>query len=126
VPTVVVEGIPPWDGRYDFEDWSFTNRELYRIKEVSKGLRAAELIDALDANDPPAFIAVAVVVLGRHGKIVADPDVEDFWDAKIGCITIDLADVANGNGVPPTQPPSDAEQSGNEPSSGEPSVSDGG
>jgi len=98
---LVVDGVPPWDGRYDIPDWYFTNRELYRIKEVSGGIRAGELLEALDANDSAAFVAVAVVVLGRHGKQV-DPD--DLWDAKVGGIKIDLGEADADS--PPSPGPS--------------------
>jgi hypothetical protein len=48
--TLVIEGVlPGWDGRYEFPDFSFTNGELYRIKQMS-GIRAGELIEALEAK----------------------------------------------------------------------------
>ena len=109
---LVVEGIPPWDGRYEIPDWYFTNRELYRIKQISNGIRAGELLEALDANDTAAFVAVAVVILERHEKIAA-PD--DLWDAKVGAITIDLGEPDAD--VPPSVPPSGGETNlGGEPS----------
>lgn len=89
VATLVVEGCPPWDGRYPVADWFFTLRELNTIKQVSGGIRAGELLEALDANDAAAFVAVAHVILARHGKQV-DPD--DLWDAKVGAIGIELGE----------------------------------
>ncbi len=110
---VVIEGIPPWDGRYQFDDFSFTNRELYDIKKIC-GIRAAELIEALDSNDTSAYVAVAQVVLAKNGTNV---DIDDLWNAKVGSITIELG--APDDAVPPTPP-----ASGNEPSSTEISSGD--
>ena len=109
---VVIEGVPPWDGRYEFQDFGLTNDELYRVKVVSRGIRAGELIDALDASDTAAYVGFAVAILERHGKAV-NPD--DFWNAPVGSIGIELgADDAD----PPTQPQSEEGSTGNKPSSG--------
>ena len=119
----VVEGVPPWDGSYDIPDWFFTNRELYDIKKVSGGIRAGELLEALDANDTAAFVAVAVVVLARHGKVV-DPD--DLWDAKVGAVSIVLGDEGDGDvEVPPSVPPVGGDPSDSSVSSGVGSGSSG-
>lgn len=127
MPAIVIEGIPPWDDRYEFDDWAFTNRELYRIKEISKGIRAAELIEALDANDTAAFVALAIIVLERNGKQIHDLDINQFWDAKVGAITLDLSVSRNGDSAdPPTLPSSEEGPAGSESSSGEDSASDGG
>ncbi len=115
MPAVVIDGIPPWDGSYQFDDWLFSNEQLYQIKEISKGLRAAELIEALDMNDSAAFVALAVVVLRMNGKQIADVDIADFWAAKVGAITIDLGPQGD---VPPTLPPSSDELAGSGSSSG--------
>lgn len=116
---VVIDGVPPWDGRYDLPDWFFTNRELYDIKIISGGVRAGELLEALDANDTAAYVGVGVVVLARHGKVV-DPD--DLWLAPVGSITIDLERDA---AVPPSEPPSGGETSDATDSSGSGSESTG-
>lgn len=99
---VVISGCPPWDGRYEFDDFSFTNRELYDIKQLS-GIRAGELIEALEANDTSAYVGVALVVLRRHGH-AADPDT--LWKAKVGSITLDIGDedAGEGDAVPPPTP----------------------
>ena len=100
---LTLEGVPPWDGRYDFPDFGFTNRELFEIKKLS-GIRAGELVEALDANDTAAFVGVAVVVLGRHGKTI-DPD--DLWNAPVGSIVLEI--VADDDAGPPTPPPTGSE-----------------
>lgn len=116
---VVVKDAAPWDGRYEFPDFSFTNRELHTIKQIS-GIRAGELIEALDANDTAAYVGVAVVVIGRTGKTI-DPN--RLWDAPVGSITIDLG--SGDDGVPPTTAAVEGEPNANDGSSG-PGSSDGG
>ncbi len=99
---LIINGVPPWDGEYEFESFSDgTNREYHRIKEIS-GVRAGEFIEALGAGDTGAWVGWAVVVLARHGK-TASPD--EFWDAPEDAINwkLDEADDAD----PPTQPQSD-------------------
>ncbi len=116
---LVIEGAAPWDGRYDLPDWYFTNRELYEIKKISGGIRAGELLEALDLNDTAAYVAVGVVVLARHEKII-DPD--DLWSAPVGSITIDLE---RDGEVPPSEPPSGGETKADTDSSGSDSESTG-
>ena len=115
---VVIEGIAPWDGRYEFEDFTFTNRELYRVKQVS-GLRASELIDAIEANDTSAYVAVADVVLSRTDKKVP---VDDLWNGPVGSIMLDFGEVVAD---PPTRTASGNEPNVTESSSGDGSTNDG-
>ncbi len=115
---LIVEGAPPWDGEYQFDDFSFTNRELYDIKLLS-GLRASELIEALDANDTSAYVGVGMVVLARHGKQL-EPD--DLWNAKVGSLRIDLG---GDDADPPTQTASEGKPSETETSSGDDSNNGG-
>jgi hypothetical protein len=51
-------------------------------------------------NDTAAYVAVAHVVLGRHGHKV-DPD--DLWNATVGSLVIDLGGDPDD---PPTVMPS--------------------
>lgn len=122
MPTLVVAGCAPWDGRYEFDDFAFTNRELFEIRKLS-GVRAAELIEALEANDTAAYVGVGMVVLARHGKN-ADPD--DLWNAAVGSLTLDLN--GNGDGVadPPTTPATRAAPRSGGGGSGEDSTTAGG
>ncbi len=115
---IIINGAPPWDGEYPFDDFSFTNRELYDIKQLC-GIRAGELIEALDANDTGAYVGVAMAVLKRHGKLL-EPD--DLWNADVGSIRIDLG---SDDADPPTQPASEEKPSETEISSGDNSESDG-
>ncbi len=115
---LIVEGVPPWDGEYQFDDFSFTNRELYDIKQLS-GLRASELIEALDANDTSAYVGVGMVVLRRHDKVL---EADDLWNAKVGSIRIDIG---QDDADPPTQPASEEKHGETETSSGDDSSSGG-
>ncbi len=105
MPALIIDGAPPWDGRYEFDDFAFTNRELYEIKQLC-GIRAGELIEALDSNDTGAYVGVGMVVLKRHGKQL-EPD--DLWNAKVGSIRIDLGEAVadpptrSGNGSEPSE-----------------------
>lgn len=101
---LTLAGVAPWDGVYEFPDFRFTQRELHRIKQLS-GIRAGELIEALDANDTAAMVGVAVVVLARTGKAV-DPD--DLFDSTVGSIRLDIvADPVDeeDDADPPTRQP---------------------
>ncbi len=109
---VVIDGIPPWDGRYPFDDFSFTNRELYDIKLLC-GIRASELIEALEANDTSAYVACANVVMRRAGTQV---DIDDLWNAKVGSITIELGSADDAD--PPTQSADGSETNETDSSSG--------
>lgn len=79
---IVISGVPPWDGEYEF-DGNLKNRELHRIKKIT-GIRAGELVEALAAGDTDVLVALAVIVLERDGKSV---DADDFWNAEVGSIT---------------------------------------
>jgi len=119
VSAVIIEGVAPWDGRYEFADFALTNRELYRIKQLS-GIRAGELIEALEANDTAAYVGFAVAIMERNG-VKLDPD--DLWNAPVGSITIDLGsgDVAD----PPTIASSGSEPSEPGQTSGDASATGG-
>lgn len=120
MPAVVIKGCSPWDGTYEFDDFAFTNRELFEIKKLS-GIRAGELIEALEANDTAAYVGVGIIVLARAGKVV-DPD--DLWNAPVGSIALEL----NGNGDvadPPTTPAEPAAQTSSGDGSGDASTTAG-
>lgn len=105
MPSLVIGGCGPWDGTYDFDDFAFTNRELYEIRKLS-GVRAGELIEALEANDTAAYVGVGVVVLTRAGKQI---DADDLWNAPVGSIRIELNGNGDGAADPPTIPDRPAE-----------------
>lgn len=99
---LTIEDVPPWDGKYEFEDFSFTQRELYTIKQLS-GIRAGELVESLDANDSSAMVGIAVVILARNDIRV---DVDDLWASTVGSLRLDI--VADEE-LPPTQRKSKSE-----------------
>lgn len=116
-PTITINGIDPYDGRYEF-DLQFTNGELHRIKQIS-GVRLGELIDSLKAVDMGLIVALAVVALERAGKYV---DEDLLWAAESGGIALDLG----GDDSPPVkaepdEPDGSAKNDGSATSSGEPS-----
>ena len=85
---LIIEGVPPYDGTHEFEDFtSFTNRELHRIKKQT-GIRVGEFAEALEAGDNDLLVALATVILERTG-IKVDDDI--LWDADAGAITMDFS-----------------------------------
>ena len=85
---IVVEGVRPWDGRYEFDlDGSpFTTREWGWIKRLANYMPLT-IDQGWKGGDPELFSAFAVIALFRAGKLQpADvPDVFDrFADAPFG------------------------------------------
>ena len=80
----LIEGLPPYDGTYEIEFDTFTNRELHTIKTLA-GVRAGELEEAADAGDTDLVVAFAVIALQRAGLKV---DPEAIWNADVGQITL--------------------------------------
>jgi hypothetical protein len=112
---LVVKGVAPWDGEYDFDSFTDgTNREYHRIKEIS-GVRAGELIEALGAGDTGAWVGFALMILARHDKH-ALPD--EFWDAPENAIDWKVDEPVGDVADPPTVPPSGSEPSDSPGSSG--------
>ena len=121
---LVIEKIPPWDGQYEMDGLTFTNREMHRIKVIC-GLRGGEVLDGLTNDDRGAYVAVAAVVLERLGKNL---DIDELWEGEAGSIWID----ARTNGSADARPPDEGSSAGsssedpaNATSSGEPSVGPG-
>lgn len=105
--------MPPYDGDYDADLDSFTNRELRTIKQVSGGIAGIELERALKTGDQDAFIGFTYVVLQRSGKFpVVSEDI--LLDAPIDAIEFipdpaldEDESSAEGNAIP--EPPSEPE-----------------
>lgn len=81
---IVIEGVPPYDGEYEFEFGSFTNREMHRVKKLTE-LVAIDFEDAFLKRDPDLFLGLAVIAMERNGKIV---DTDVLWDAPIGSLRL--------------------------------------
>lgn len=80
---IVIEGIPPYDGDWEFDASYFTMREFHTIKKVT-GLRGGELSDAIESGDMDVVVGLAVVALQRNN---IDVNPERIWDAKGGSIS---------------------------------------
>lgn len=81
---LTIAGIAPFDGDYDLDIGTFTNRELHTIKQIS-GVRAGEFKEATQAGDNDLLVAFTVIVLQRAGKKV---EADQIWDADLGTVTI--------------------------------------
>lgn len=93
---VVIADVPPYDGEYDIDIGTLTNRELHTIKKVT-GLRGGELAEGLVTLDTDVFLGIAYVALERHGH---KPLAEVLYEATIGKIRLELG----YDEVPPSMP----------------------
>lgn len=115
---VVIDGVKPWDGRYelDLAGAPLTSREWGWIKRFA-GYLPADL-DGRTFTDPEVISVLAIVSLHRAGK-VEPRDVPDLWerlqDVPFGStITLELGETEEDDEVAdPTE-----SSNGNEPSSG--------
>jgi hypothetical protein len=116
---IVITGVPPYDGEYEFDGTYMTNRELHVIKKLT-GLRVGEFQEALANADTDVILGIAVVALTRHGKDVHE---DTLWDAEAGAITYvaeeEPASPPAEDQKQPEQPADDAEPSGSRLSSGD-------
>lgn len=110
---LIIQGIDGIDGTYEFSfaellnigtSGALTQREGHRIK-VMTGLRQGEYEDALMAGDGDMMVALAAVILTRHGKTFSD---DALWDSPIGSIGFEAAAVDEEDDAgPPPQPPAE-------------------
>lgn len=105
---LVIEGVRPWDGRYEFdlEGAPFTTREWGWIKRHS-GYMPLTIDQGWSGADPELFSVFAVISLYRAGRI-QPADVTDvferFVDAPFGGtirLETDTADDGEGDAGPP-------------------------
>jgi hypothetical protein len=70
VDWIVVEGVKPWDGRYEFdlERQPLTTREWGWIKRLA-GYLPITIDEGFDGGDPELFTCFAVIALRRAGQI---------------------------------------------------------
>jgi hypothetical protein len=118
---IVIEGVRPYDGRYEFDlvGSEFTTREWGWIKRLS-GYLPLTLAEGFDGADPELFAVWATIALRRAGRIEAAevPTVfERIADAPFGTTIRLEADpedepAADDAGPPPSN------SNGNEPISG--------
>ena len=103
---IVVEGVKPWDGRYEFDlaGRELTTREWGWIKRLS-GYLPLTVEEGL--SDPELIVVFAAIALHRAGKVESRevPDVFDrLSDAPFGsAITMetDVEEVAEEANPPP-------------------------
>jgi hypothetical protein len=77
---LVIEGVKPWDGRYEFDldRQELTTREWGFIKRYS-GYLPTTLEEGIEGADPEFFCVVAVIALRRAGRI-GNADVQQTFD----------------------------------------------
>lgn len=101
MPNVIID-TPRIKGTYPL-DLVFTHRDFSLIKRVA-GVRANEVMDALNAGDLDIVVAVAMIAL-RRSTVPFHED--DLWDAPAGSITLEIEE---DDAVPPAQePPSESD-----------------
>jgi hypothetical protein len=76
---LVIEGLAPWDGRYEFDlaEQDLTTREWGWIKRLS-GYLPATFGDGLGGIDPELICVFAAIALRRAGRIQTDEVVDTY------------------------------------------------
>lgn len=110
MPTIVID-TPRIKGSYPL-DLVFTHRDFSTIKRVS-GVRANEVMDALNAGDLDIVVALAMIALQRA---VVPFHEHDLWDAPAGSITLEIEEEEDAD--PPAQELSPESEGDNRPSGG--------
>ena len=80
---LVLEGVKPWDGRYEFDldATAMTTREWGYLKRLS-GYMPMTIEQGFEGRDPELFAAFAVIALRRNGRITND-DVDHVYERII-------------------------------------------
>jgi hypothetical protein len=114
---IVVDGVRPWDGRYEFDldEQPLTSREWGWIKRHA-GYLPLTIDDGLRGGDPELFSIWAVIALRRAGKIQPAEVAgvfERFADAPFdGSITFEGGEVGADAGPPPSETGANGSSSG--------------
>jgi hypothetical protein len=114
---IVLQGVRPYDGRYDF-DWAeeLTTREFGWIKRLS-GYLPLNIEEAVEGGDPEFFCACAAIALHRAGRVDARdvPQVfERLVDAPFGSaitVEVDEAEAEEEDEPSPPEPSSNGSAS---------------
>lgn len=99
----------PYNGEWDLDFGTFTNRELHIIKREA-GVRVGELQGSITNMDNDLMVAFAFIALRRAGR---NPDVDILWELPVGAILLedDDEEAVGEVAVPPqSEPPSASEQ----------------
>lgn len=116
---IVVEGVKPYDGRYEFDmdGRPFTTREWGWIKRLS-GYLPLTIAEGFDGADPELFTAFAVIAMRRADKITPRevPDVFERiadapFDVAIKLETDAASESDEGDDASPPPPSSPAKTS---------------
>lgn len=113
MPKIVIAGVPGLDGEYEM-DMTFTHRDFHTIKQVA-GVRANEVMDALEGGDLDIIVAMAEIALRRAG---VPHSVDQLWDSEAGGITLDVVDLEEVVPDNPPQPEDEPRSDDAKPSSG--------
>jgi hypothetical protein len=105
---IVLEGVKPWDGRYEFDIVAreLTRREWGWIKRLP-GYLPLTIEDGLRGADPELFAVFGAIALRRAGRIQQDevPEIyERLLDAPAGStirLEGDTVDTDEGDAGPP-------------------------
>lgn len=75
----VIEGAPPWDGRYDLdaEQAPLTIREWQWVRTHS-GYLPLTAVDGFAGHDPSLFAVLALIAMRRTGRIQTD-ELDDMY-----------------------------------------------
>jgi len=116
---VVVEGVKPWEGRYELplDEFEFTTREWGWIRRWT-GYRPADVLDAMKGADAELLAALAVIALQRAGKVTREDAggmFDRFVDENFGSFTLTSDDPVEE----PLDPPLPASSNGSETLSGD-------
>jgi hypothetical protein len=114
VDWLVVEGVEPWDGRYELplDEFQFTNREWGWIRRWT-GYLPASVLDAMKGADAELLAALAVIALHRAGKVNRDDAAatfERFEEENFGSFTL----TSDDEEAETLDPPASASSNGNE------------
>lgn len=98
--TIVVSGVPPYDGEYEFdEDRVFSALEWRWLKRIG-GYKPATISEGLDDNDPELICILTVISMHRAGAIqkeqaydVADVLLEVPFDNAAITLKVDEAEL---------------------------------
>jgi hypothetical protein len=79
---IVVEGLKPYDGRYEL-DWNFTTRQYGWVKRMA-GLDVDDMVQKIEDGKADAELATvwALIALHQAGKVEAR-EVPDLWERMI-------------------------------------------
>jgi hypothetical protein len=115
---VVVEGVKPWDGRYELplDEFKLRNFEWGWIRRWT-GYFPADVLNAMKGADAELLVALAVIALYRAGKVTRE-DVggmfQRFEEENFGSFTLSSDDAE----VEALDPPRPASSNGSETLSG--------